>query len=177
LKLVKQKRGRRSQPKPPRRTLERDLIAHFAQLGRAIGAPKSLGAIYGCLFASEQPLSFDDIVRLAGLSTGSVSQGLKMLRSLGAARTVVVPGERRDHFVAETRLRHLLVGFLRGTIEREMSQGEERLQDLLALASAKPARNGHQPLGQRMQVLQNWHAQARVALPVLLQLLRDGADT
>lgn len=175
MKLLKQKRLTRAKPKPRPGALEREIIAHFAQLGRAIGAPKSVGAIYGCLFAHERPLSFDDIVKVAGLSTGSVSQGLKILRALGAARTVMVPGERRDHFVAETRLRHLLVGFLRGTIEREMSLGEERLHDLLAEAEAVPSRNGHKPLKQRMQVLQNWHTQARVALPTLLKLL-SGAD-
>jgi DNA-binding transcriptional regulator GbsR (MarR family) len=176
LKSLKQQRAGRAKPKPRKAALEREIIAHFAQLGRAIGAPKSLGAIYGCLFANERPVSFDEIVRLAGLSTGSVSQGLKTLRSLGAARTVIVPGERRDHFVAETRLRLLLVGFLRGTIEREMSQGEERLQALLAQAEALPSRNGHKALGQRMQVLQNWHAQARVALPMLVQLLGGSAQ-
>ena len=151
--------------------LGQEVIGHFAQLGRAIGAPKSFGAIYGCLFVSTRPLPFEDVVRAVRLSTGSVSQGLKVLRSLGAAHTVVIAGDRRDHYVAETRLRQLVVGFLRGTVERELNQGEERLQRLVELAAGLPSRNGSRALADRLDLLQRWHTQARSVIPAVLQFL------
>jgi hypothetical protein len=48
------------------------------------GVPKSVGQIYGLLYASPEPLSFSDIVVRLGISKGSASQGLRLLRSLGA---------------------------------------------------------------------------------------------
>jgi hypothetical protein len=49
-----------------------------------LGIPKSIGQIYGVLYASATPLSFSDIVGRLEISKGSVSQGLQLLRSLGA---------------------------------------------------------------------------------------------
>ena len=48
------------------------------------GVPKSVGQIYGVLYASPSPLSFSDIVDRLEISKGSASQGLALLRSLGA---------------------------------------------------------------------------------------------
>ena len=56
----------------------------FADIVSALGIPKSIGQIYGLLYASATPLSFSDIVERLGISKGSVSQGLQLLRSLGA---------------------------------------------------------------------------------------------
>jgi DNA-binding transcriptional regulator GbsR (MarR family) len=156
---------------PAREPLAQEVIGHFAQLGRAIGAPKSLGAIYGCLFLSARPLAFEEIVREVRLSTGSVSQGLKVLRSLGAAHTMVIAGDRRDHYVAETRLRQLVLGLLRGSVEGELSQGEERLERLVQLAATLPPRNGNKAVADRLELLQRWHAQARSIIPAVMQLL------
>ena len=56
----------------------------FADIVSALGIPKSIGQIYGLLYASATPLSFSDIVERLEISKGSVSQGLQLLRSLGA---------------------------------------------------------------------------------------------
>jgi hypothetical protein len=50
------------------------------------GVPKSVGQIYGLLYASPEPLSFSDIVERLEISKGSASQGLQFLRSLGAIK-------------------------------------------------------------------------------------------
>jgi hypothetical protein len=51
---------------------------------QVFGVPKSVGQIYGLLYASPEPLSFSDIVERLEISKGSASQGLQLLRSLGA---------------------------------------------------------------------------------------------
>ena len=50
------------------------------------GVPKSVGQIYGLLYASPLPLGFSDIVERLEISKGSASQGLQLLRSLGAVK-------------------------------------------------------------------------------------------
>ena len=60
----------------------------FAELVQIFGVPKSVGQIYGVLYATPEPLSFSDIVEQLNISKGSASQGLQLLRSLGAVRHV-----------------------------------------------------------------------------------------
>ena len=60
----------------------------FAEVVHALGFPRSIGQIYGLLYASPDPLSFSDIVKQLEISKGSASQGLHLLRSLGAIKLV-----------------------------------------------------------------------------------------
>jgi DNA-binding transcriptional regulator GbsR (MarR family) len=46
-------------------------------------------------------LSFDELGERLQISKGSVSQGLKVLRQLGAVKLHYVPGSRRDHYQPE----------------------------------------------------------------------------
>lgn len=77
---------------------ERQVVAIFVQLAQSVGAPRSLGEIYGLLFATPVPLSSQDIVERLKISKGSVSQGLRFLRTWGAIKSVVVVGDRREFF-------------------------------------------------------------------------------
>ena len=62
-----------------------ECVAFFAEAVQIFGlVPKSVGQIYGLLFASPEPLSFSDIVERLDISKGSASQGLQLLRALGA---------------------------------------------------------------------------------------------
>lgn len=51
---------------------------------QVFGVPKSVGQIFGLLYASPEPLVFSDIVVRLEISKGSTSQGLQLLPSLGA---------------------------------------------------------------------------------------------
>lgn len=76
-------------------SVETELIAIFADLSAALGLPRSLGQIYGLAYASVEPICFDDVVSKLGLSKGSASQGIRVLRELGALR-VAPPGDARS---------------------------------------------------------------------------------
>lgn len=65
---------------------ETELITIFTDLSAALGLPRSLGQIYGLAFASLEPICFDDVVSKLHLSKGSASQGIRVLRELGALR-------------------------------------------------------------------------------------------
>ena len=63
--------------------LETEAIQMFIAVARLLGYPRSVGEIFGILFAAEKPLTFEGISRKRGISAGSVSVGLRHLRSLG----------------------------------------------------------------------------------------------
>ncbi|MGB1127957.1 MAG: GbsR/MarR family transcriptional regulator, partial [Opitutales bacterium] len=71
-------------------------IEVFVRAVDLIGFPRSVGEIYGLLFCAQEPVSFDDLVERLKISKGSVSQGLKLLRQLGAVRVHYIAGSRKD---------------------------------------------------------------------------------
>lgn len=65
---------------------EASLVAFFVDAADMLGVPKSVAAIYGICFASPEPLSFAEIEARLDISKGSISQGLRVLREVGALR-------------------------------------------------------------------------------------------
>lgn len=141
-------------------TFEREIIELFVRGAQLLSLPKSVGEIYGLLYSSETPLSLDQIVELLRISKGSASQGLRFLSSLAAVRKVYVPGDRRDHYEAEVRLRRLGEGLLRERVDPHIQSGQERLERLEVLADDLSPH-----LQERYQRLKKWHTRARRMMP------------
>ncbi len=151
---------------------EDGVVEIFVRLARAAGLPKSYGEIYGLLFASAPPLSFADIQLRLGLSKGSVSQGIRALRAVGAIRRAKMPGDSRDHFEPETELRKLVGGFLQESIQPQLDDSDRRLAALRAQldgVGAAPARR--KILQARFDKLARWHRQGRAVLPWITKFL------
>ena len=110
--------------------LEIESIDFFVRMMSMLGMPRSVGEIYGLLYFSPSPLPMDQIVNRLGISLGSASQGLKTLRSLKAVRTSYVPGDRRDHYLAETEFRRLFANFIKEEIMPHMESAKERIEKM-----------------------------------------------
>lgn len=150
--------------------LESELIELFTRMAQLVGLPKSIGQIYGLIYASPEPLNLDEVMSRLGISKGSASQGLKFLRSANAVRTVSVPGRRSDHYEPETSLRSLATGFLKEQIEPHLDHGLERLSRLRELA-ADPELQADDLLQERIQRLEKWHNRASSMMPWVLRFL------
>jgi DNA-binding transcriptional regulator GbsR (MarR family) len=109
---------------------ETQVIAIFVKMAQTLGAPRSLGEIYGLLFATAHPLSFQDINDRLELSKGSVSQGLRFLRTVGAIQPVSVEGDRREYFEPVVELRALVGGFLKERINPQLAEWGDRAKAL-----------------------------------------------
>ena len=94
-------------------SLELESINFFVRMMSILGFPRSVGEIYGLLYFTPNPLTMEQIAKRLGISIGSASQGLKSLRSLKAVRTNYIPGDRRDHYLAEREFRRLFSTFIK----------------------------------------------------------------
>lgn len=143
----------------------------FSSFLRTLGVPNSVGAIYGLLFASPQPLCFAEIVERLGISKGSVSQGLTFLRQSGAVKLVDVADDRREFFEPELGLRRLASGLIKEKIEplaKETKGAVARLR-----SHAKAARNEQNEFQmERIEQLETWHRQLGRVLPVVQTILK-----
>ena len=161
----------------------------FVQMTQVLGVPRSLGEIYGLLFATPQPLAFQDIADRLALSKGSVSQGLRFLRSVGAIQPVVVPGDRREFFEPVVELRALVGGFLRERLNPQLETWGTRAKALKIADFERKASDsqvsglksqvsaaglgaaGRKLLSGRMDKLKTWQKRANTVLPMIGKML------
>jgi len=130
-----------------------------------------MGEIYGLLYLSSEPLTMDQIVQRLGLSTGSVSQGLKQLRSFRAVRTTYVPGQRRDHYIVEQDLRHAVAGFMQEEIKPHLDSGRDRINRMKAALEAITGED-KELLVRNIQKLEKLHTLSVSLLPIMLRFLK-----
>lgn len=131
-----------------------------------VGLPRSVAQIYATLFLSPVPLSFGDIVDMAGLSKASASTGLKFLERMRGAEIVVVPDDRRTFYRAELSVRRLVGGFVQESLQPGLDAGQRLLDTAAAVADDElpPL------LKERLGSLRTWHALTRDLLPTLADL-------
>jgi DNA-binding transcriptional regulator GbsR (MarR family) len=82
------------------------------------GFKRQLGRIWAVLFLCDRPCCAPDLCDRLQISTGLLSMSLAELRRWGVVRSVEVPGDRKEHFEAETNVWRLVTRVLR---EREMA--------------------------------------------------------
>lgn len=148
--------------------VEVEVIGLFVNAVKMLGMPKSVGEIYGLLFISPNPLPLDALVGRLNISKGSASQGLKVLRAVGAVKQVYVGGDRRDHYAAETELKKLAAGFIREEIKPRLESGGERLERLKEMAGVYAQDEFCQS---RLEKLSQWHARSQQVMPLLTTML------
>jgi DNA-binding transcriptional regulator GbsR (MarR family) len=150
--------------------LEREVIELFVRMADVLNLPRSVGEIYGLLFISSDPLCLDDCRIRLNISKGSTSQGLKILRSFGAIRTVYIPGDRKDYYLAETSLRKIASGFAGEQIQPHVKNGKERIDRIRELLSQR-AGDDQEALREKIELLENWQKRAGKTLPLILKLI------
>ena len=135
------------------------------------GIPKSVGQIYGLLYASPQPLGFTAIVERLKISKGSASQGLQLLRTLGA----INEAEQKDGtargvaYEAELSLRQLVTGVLQDRLAPLASAGAQCLKCLKEIAERAPENTKFYL--DRTKQLENWRKRFTTVTPLLTALL------
>ena len=140
---------------------------------RLVGMPKSIGEIYGLLYVSPGPICLDDLVEKLGISKGSASQGLKVLRSLGAIQEVEGADSRRTYFKADMRLKQLVGGFIREEVRPHLQSGEEKLKALAEVVEGEEDPETREFYLDRIAKLDRWSKKARLVLPLLQKVLGE----
>ena len=156
---------------------EDECVAFFAEIVQLFGVPKSVGQIYGLLYVSPEPLGFSAIVERLEISKGSASQGLQLLRSLGAINeadisstlTDELGSSRRVAYEPELSLRQLVTGVMSERIAPLASAGADRLKHLKRLAEQSPAHSEFYL--ERVNQLTTWRDRFTTVVPLLSALL------
>jgi len=149
---------------------EVSVVDFFVKGAELLGAPRSVAAIYGIIFASPVPLSFADVEERLEISKGSISQGLRVLRSMGAIKTAEVSSDRREYFEPDMEMRKLISRFIDDRLHKQLSAGTDRLTQLKRTVPSFEA-DGVIEMRDRLQQLKSWHDKTRAVLPVIKTFL------
>lgn len=152
---------------------ERGVIELFVSVADLLGFPRSLGEVYGLAYLSPQPIHFAEVCARLSMSKGSASQGLRTLRDLGALKPVYVPGDRRDFFEPEIKIRVLLERLLSERLRPHLERGPEALERLKhAAASTQGPVEFKKFREDRIKLLAAWQKRTSTFLPLLQKILR-----
>lgn len=155
-------------------SLQRQVLDVFVDGVRVLGLPPSIGEIYGLLFISRQPLSLDCLVEQLGISKGSASQGVRLLRSLGAVREasgIAHNGERRVYYEPAVELKRLVGGFIREQIRPHLDSGKTKVRRLAESAAAIDDPEERKFFSDRVERLDQWMRSGSRVLPILQTFL------
>ena len=158
---------------------ESGLVDVFADLAELFGNPKSYGQIYGLLFASEVPMSMEEIAQRLDISQGSTSQGLRQLEAFGAVIKERNNGSRQALYTAKLEMKLLISGFLKERVIPRLESTESRIKALRASLSTSPSglRSQVSSLASarfRLDRVAKWHRSARTILPIARKILGGG---
>ena len=147
---------------------EDSILNLCVKLCSILGLPKSIGLIYGAVFVSPEPVEAGQICRKLKISRGSVSQGLRFLKELGAIRSEGMNGHRAEHFVAEDHLRNAVETFVTkkiGPAFDELGREVARLED----DSSQPLPEN---LREKLEIIRRWQSHGKLLLPLVTGFLK-----
>jgi DNA-binding transcriptional regulator GbsR (MarR family) len=163
---------------------ESGLVDIFADLAELFGNPKSYGQIYGLLFASEVPMSMEEIAQRLDISQGSTSQGLRQLEAFGAVIKERNNGSRQALYTAKLEMKLLISGFLKERVIPRLESTESRIKALRASLATSSLKSQTQVSALsssslssarfRLDRVAKWHRSARTILPIARKILGGG---
>ena len=154
-------------------SIDDHLLAYFQDGARVLGLPKSVGEIYGVLYITPVPLTMIDLVDRLSISKGSASQGLKILRNLGAVREIDLQNDRKTYFQADVELKKLVGGFIREKVRPHLNSGQEKLNQLRTEAQNIDDPELREFYDERIHRLERWSSKSNLILPLLQKFLGE----
>ncbi len=140
------------------------------------GFRRQLGRLWAVLFLSNRPLAAPELCDRLQISTGLLSMSLAELRRWGVVRSVDVPGDRKEHYQAETHVWRMVASVLRErekrAVEGALAAFERSLAEVrAALADVDPGVKAAARF--KMKRLEQLAELSRAALSVLKVLVES----
>ena len=109
-------------------------VLNWGTLGDRWGVNRSVSLIHALLYASERPLTADEIAATLEIARSNVSTSLRELQTWEIVRAVPVRGDRRVFYAAETDLWTLVSRIAAGRKARELDPATIILRQCLQSA-------------------------------------------
>jgi DNA-binding transcriptional regulator GbsR (MarR family) len=82
--------------------LKRYMVDACVKVANSYGCCDAVGVLRGTLFLADRPISMDELVEETGYSKSTVSSNMSTLERMGLAKRVIIPGDKRYHYIPVT---------------------------------------------------------------------------
>jgi DNA-binding transcriptional regulator GbsR (MarR family) len=117
----------------PRARASKLVAGAASELFERLGLKRGLGRIWAALYLSPDPLDATSLKSALGISSGSLSMGLRELMELGLVHRTTPPGERRFYYRAEDEMWSAITRVFRERERQRMQELVERMKEAEAL--------------------------------------------
>lgn len=117
---------------------QRHFILHWGDLGSQWGVNRSVAQIHALLYVSEYALNAEQIAEILGLARSNVSNSIKELLGYKIILKAPIPGDRRDHYIAEEDAWKVAMRVAQVRKEKEIDPAIEALALCLQSAEKDP---------------------------------------
>ncbi len=158
-----------------------EFILHWGEMGTQWGANRSMSQVHALLYLSDQPLDAEAICEALDLARSNVSNSLKELIAYGIVKRTHIPGDRRDHFIAETDLWDMFMSISAERKKREIDPTVAKLAELKERMASNKQLPGHvrERIGRMHQfiaTLTSWYDDVRrINKSTLVALMKLGS--
>jgi HTH-type transcriptional regulator, glycine betaine synthesis regulator len=78
------------------------MVDACVKVANSYGCSDAVGVLRGTLFLADRPISMDELVEGTGYSKSTVSANMSTLERQGLVKRVVIPGDKRYHYIPVT---------------------------------------------------------------------------
>ena len=82
--------------------MKRYMVDACVKVANSYGCCDAVGVLRGTLFLADRPVSMDELVDETGYSKSTVSSNMSTLERMGLAKRVIIPGDKRYHYIPVT---------------------------------------------------------------------------
>ncbi|MTB53769.1 GbsR/MarR family transcriptional regulator [Lewinella sp. W8] len=108
-------------------------IEAWGALGSSWGVTRTMAQIHALLLVSNTPKSSDDVMEELQISRGNVNTNMRMLVDWGLAHKKLIPGERKEYFVAEKDMSKVVKSIIIARKKRELEPMLRLLDELTGI--------------------------------------------
>lgn len=105
-------------------------IEAWGALGSSWGITRTMAQIHALLLVSTVPLSSDDVMEELRISRGNVNTNMRMLVDWTLVHKKLIPGERKEYFVAEKDMSKVVKSIVVARKKRELEPMLRLLDEL-----------------------------------------------
>lgn len=97
-----------------------EFISKWGAFGSHWGINRTMAQIHALMLISAEPLSQDDIMEQLNVSRGNANMNIRELIDWGLVDRVIIPGERKEYFVAEKDIWKVATQIVKERKKREL---------------------------------------------------------
>jgi DNA-binding transcriptional regulator GbsR (MarR family) len=138
--------------------IRQNFVDGMSGISQFWGLPKGMGAIFGVLYLSPNPLSLDELVEKTGLTKGAISTNVRGLSRMGLIRPVARFADRKDYYEAETDFYKAIRAILKERQSSEFDRAVSSVKETLTKLETSPGADEAQRmfLIERLRALQTF---------------------